>query len=98
MVAVAGLINHVAAVPLESRRENLEKYVLAQFSDELTKGDFDDIRRSAAITQDASIRANDFLIAMTLRLGYLKAVRPSTQNSWAVRVHIIVLANNGLML
>jgi hypothetical protein len=77
VVTVAGLINHVAAVPLESRRENLEKYVLAQFSDNITKGDFDDIRRSAAISPEASIRANDFLIAMALRLGYLKAVRPS---------------------
>ena len=76
VVSVAGLINHVAAVPLETRRENLEKYVLAQFADHVTQGDFDDIRRSAAISDDRSIRANDFLIAMALRLGYLNPVRP----------------------
>lgn len=69
----------MAAVPLATRRENLEKYVLAQFADNVTQGDFDDIRRSAAISDDRSIRANDFLIAMALRLGYLNPVRPFAQ-------------------
>jgi hypothetical protein len=39
----------VAAVPLESRRNSLENYVLAQFSDSPTQGDFDDIRHSAGL-------------------------------------------------
>ena len=72
VVAVAGAINHVAAVPLAERREALENYVLAQFGEHMTEGDFDDIRRSAGIRSEATIRSNDFLIAMSLRLGYLK--------------------------
>jgi Ca2+-binding EF-hand superfamily protein len=60
-------------VPLQSRREGLENYVLAQFGDDPSQGDFDDIRRSAGLRGEASIRSNDFLIAMALRLGYMQA-------------------------
>lgn len=90
VVAVAGLINHVAAIPLESRRHHLEQYVLAQFGTSLTQLDVDDIRRSAAISSDVSIRANDFLVAMALRLGYLKPVRLSTQYSRTLRMHMSI--------
>jgi hypothetical protein len=73
VVAVAGAINKVSTVPLQSRREGLENYVLAQFGDDPSQGDFDDIRRSAGLRGEASIRSNDFLIAMALRLGYMQA-------------------------
>ena len=72
VVAVAGAINHVAAVPLDERRDALENYVLAQFGENMTEADFDDIRRAAGIKQDHTIRSNDFVIAMSLRLGYMK--------------------------
>ena len=73
VVTVAGAINHIAAVPLDSRRAKVENYVLSQFADALTDGDFEDIRHSAGVSHESSIRANDFLVAMSLRLGFLKA-------------------------
>jgi hypothetical protein len=36
VVAVAGAIEHVASIPLNSRKEKLENYVLAQFGEPLT--------------------------------------------------------------
>lgn len=73
VVMVAGAINHIAAVPLDVRRAKVENYVLSQFGDALTDGDFEDIRRSAGVDHDKDIHANDFLVAMSLRLGFLKA-------------------------
>ena len=73
VVMVAGAINHIAAVPLDVRRAKVENYVLSQFGDALTDGDFEDIRRSAGVDRNKDIHANDFLVAMSLRLGFLKA-------------------------
>jgi hypothetical protein len=73
VVTVAGAINHIAAVPLDNRRRKVENYVLSQFADALTDGDFEDIRRSAGVGHDKDIHANDFLVAMSMRLGFLNA-------------------------
>jgi hypothetical protein len=66
---VAGAINHVAKVPLAKRDKALENFVLAQFGENLTQGDFDEIRRTVGLPDDASITSNDFLLAMLVRLG-----------------------------
>jgi hypothetical protein len=72
VVAVAGAIKYVAHVPLEIRRHRMEDYVLAQFGDNPSAGDFDDVRHSARLRGSSSIRANDFIVAMALRLGYIE--------------------------
>merc|ERR1711871_1763117 len=71
VVAVAGAIEHVASVPLNNRKAKLENYVSAQFGDELTLNDLVDLRRSAGLREDEEIKANDFLLAMMIRLGYI---------------------------
>jgi Ca2+-binding EF-hand superfamily protein len=68
-VGVAGAIQHVAAVPLQNHRISLENYVLAQFGQNLTVGDFQDIRRTAHLMNKSDIRVNDFVVAMLIRLG-----------------------------
>ena len=37
--------------------------------DTLTQGDLDDIRRSSGLKKEDGVRANDFLLAMLIRLG-----------------------------
>ena len=39
----------------------------------LTTGDFDDIRRSAGLASTDEIRGNDFVLALLIRLGTVKA-------------------------
>ena len=43
--------------------------MLDQFGSNVTSEDFVDVRRSAGLREDEDIRANDFLLAMMLRLG-----------------------------
>jgi hypothetical protein len=50
----------------------VENYVLSQFGEHLTIADFADIRRSVDIDAGAPVTANDFLLAMLLRLGQVR--------------------------
>lgn len=49
----------------------VEDYVLSQFGAHLTPGDFADIRRSVNLGPSDSVSANDFLLAMLIRLGHV---------------------------
>jgi hypothetical protein len=46
--------------------------VLGQFTKHTSESDFADIRRSAGLKPMQEIRANDFLVAMLIRLGEVK--------------------------
>eukprot|EP01050_Picozoa_sp_SAG11_P005987 SAG11_NODE_447_length_9395_cov_4.121665_4_plen_189_part_00 len=69
VIFTAGAINHVACVPLRRRKLALENYVLEQFGENMSLGDFEDIRRCAGLKEGDAIRPNDFLLAMLVRLG-----------------------------
>ena len=47
----------------------LENFVLSQFGTNLTRGDFDGIRRTVGLGPKDQISSNDFLLAMLIWLG-----------------------------
>jgi len=69
VVILAGAIETVATIPVRRRNRDVENYVLSQFGENLTVADFADIRRSVNLGDDDPVTANDFLLAMLLRLG-----------------------------
>ena len=73
VMAVSGAINHIANIAIAHRKETLELIIISQFCKHVTTNDLDDVRRSAGLASKEDIYPNDFLVAMLIRLGKIKA-------------------------